>query len=111
MPNVLVVTFEEMKTNLAAVVGRVTTFCGQVLSADTIEEIARQTSFQELQKNPATNREEAARMGVFDNSISTFMRKGGVGDWKNYFSSQQNEFMDNLCQTITSPLGLEYQFQ
>ena len=41
---------------------------------------------------------------------SFFIRKGTVGDWHNYFSNEQNEFVAERCRQLLEPLGLTYDY-
>ena len=39
-----------------------------------------------------------------------FIRKGQVGDWKNYFTEEQNKRFDSLYAEKTAGSGLELEF-
>ncbi|GFR80541.1 sulfotransferase [Elysia marginata] len=53
--------------------------------------IADHCSFECMKANPMTNHEDVYSI---DSSVSPLLRKGTVGDWKNYFTVQQNEDFD-----------------
>ena len=36
--------------------------------------------------------------------------KGIVGDWKNYFSEEQSDFVDEKCREYLEPLGLKFEY-
>ena len=43
-------------------------------------------------------------------STSAFLRKGVVGDWKNYFTPELNERFDNEVLSKLKGTGLEFDF-
>ncbi|KAG2463887.1 ST1C3 Sulfotransferase, partial [Polypterus senegalus] len=71
-------------------VERVAHFLGHTLDKVTIQEIVKHTAFDMMKDNPMTNA-SIFPTSILDLSISPFMRKGQVGDWKNYFTVAQNE--------------------
>lgn len=85
---VLVLRYEEMKQDLPAQVRKIGSFLGKTLSPRAVEAITAHCSFQSMRTNPFTNREGDP---IMDSSISPFLRKGNVGDWRNYFTTAQNE--------------------
>ena len=40
----------------------------------------------------------------------SFIRKGQVGDWKNYFTEEQNKRFDSLYAEKMAGSGLEFEF-
>src|SRR5215831_16505701 len=66
---------------------RLGTFLGRHLSPQAVAAIADYTSFANMSVNPFTNR---AGNPMMDFSIARFLRKGVVGDWKNYFTAEQD---------------------
>ncbi|GMR62061.1 hypothetical protein PMAYCL1PPCAC_32256, partial [Pristionchus mayeri] len=65
-------------------------------------------SFKSMKSNKACSREGVAS---FDNKISTFMRKGVVGDWKNYFTVNQNAAFEELYKKEVGGTGLTFEFE
>ena len=45
-----------------------------------------------------------------NSSALAFMRKGEVGDWKNYFTPEQSAEMDKVCPEKLNGSGLEFDF-
>jgi hypothetical protein len=93
-PNVLIVNYEDMKKNQREVIGKVAEFCQKPVSDDAIDRIVEQTSFESMKQNPATNYRSEWHPHIMNFDISPFMRKGIVGDWKNYFTEEQNAFVE-----------------
>ena len=39
-----------------------------------------------------------------------FVRKGIIGDWVNYFSEEQNDYVDAKCKEYLEPLGITFDY-
>ncbi|XP_018605284.2 cytosolic sulfotransferase 1-like isoform X2 [Scleropages formosus] len=85
------VFFEDMKEDAAREISRLCSFLGLSPAETQKQEVLRKTGFDEMKKNFA---DEISKIKIFDESISPFMRKGAVGDWKNHFTAAQNEAFD-----------------
>jgi len=90
-PNVLIMTYEDLHRDLSAQVRKVSDFLEAGLSDAQVATVVEHTSFNKMRANPMTN---AATMPKIEGE-GVFMRKGMVGDWKNYLSEKQNARMDS----------------
>ncbi|XP_037074426.1 sulfotransferase family cytosolic 1B member 1-like [Pollicipes pollicipes] len=89
---VLCVTYEQLHADRAAVVRRVATFLGRPATDDQVESIVSHTSFGAMKENPGTNFRHWEKKGlVTAGQEGTFMRKGQVGDWRNYFTEEEGD--------------------
>ncbi|XP_031434977.1 sulfotransferase 6B1-like [Clupea harengus] len=84
-PNVMIVTYEELKQDLSGGVRRVSEFFCFSLCDDTIQMIAEESTFRAMKES---SKDSHGQMG------NVFFRKGEVGDWKNHLSQAQSEQMD-----------------
>ena len=84
-PNILILTYEQMKRNLCFVVAQVASFLGYSLSDDIISSVAQQTTFNKMKSNPSANKSSVDSATQRPNP---FMRKGVIGDWKNTLSDE-----------------------
>lgn len=110
--NILIVSYEEMKKDSIGVIKRVASFLGKSYTDAEIEGISSHCSYSEMKKNPSTNIGlHADAQGVLNDSISPFMRKGEVGDWKNYLTDEMNQQMDKYTQEHFSGTGLEFEYE
>ena len=100
---ILYVKYEDMVRNPRNVLNQVASFLGKELSEDVMESILRKSSFQSMEKNPNIN--YTGDPG-FDLSASKFMRKGTVGDWKNYFNEEQMREVEQEYEQKVKSLGL-----
>ncbi|XP_043540504.1 sulfotransferase 1C2-like isoform X3 [Chiloscyllium plagiosum] len=82
-------------------------FLGKELPDLVIDGIVRNTTFESMKDNPMSNYSTVPD-SIFDRSISHFMRKGTVGDWKNHFTVAQDETFEADYRRIT--IVLHYTF-
>ncbi|KAG7327213.1 hypothetical protein KOW79_008819 [Hemibagrus wyckioides] len=84
-PNVLIVTYEELKENLLESVKKISDFFSFSLTDEQVQGIAGESTFKVMLTSSTT------AYGKFG---KVFFRKGEVGDWKNHFSEAQSKQMD-----------------
>ncbi|KAM6916155.1 sulfotransferase 6B1 [Xenentodon cancila] len=84
-PDVMIVTYEELKKDLSEGVRHISKFFGFSLTEDQIQQIAGASTFTAM-KETAIN--------SHGNIGSVIFRKGEVGDWKNHFTPEQSREMD-----------------
>ena len=104
--NSLVLFFEDMKKNLKSSVIQIAKFLDKKLSAKAIDGIVELTTFKNMQKNDNFN---LANLPNFKHEKSPFMRKGQVGDWFQYFTDEQNVYIDNKCEQFKN-IGLTFEY-
>ena len=107
--NSLILIYEDMKKNLRGNIKNISDFLGKGFSDNILDLITEKTTFQNMSKDPNLNMK--GMMPVFNEAKSTFMRKGKVGDWKEYFNDKQNEFMDAKAKQFFDPVGLHFDYE
>ena len=120
-PNVLLVQYEDMQRDLPSMVKRVADFMGCDLTQEALDVIVRQCTFDSMRSNPSTNYSwlgqsvNEAYSSFNSNPTSSndveFLRKGTVGDWKNYFTPEQSAQFDRLYTEKTEDSGLDMVFE
>ena len=85
----------------------ITKFLNKPLSDDLISRIAEQCTFSGMKKNAARFSEPLPSK---DGEIS-MLRKGVVGDWRNYFTPELNERFENEVLEKLIESGLEFDFE
>ena len=43
--------------------------------------------------------------------VLSFLRKGVVGDWKNFLSPEQSAQIDSICAERLKDMGLEFEYE
>ncbi|XP_075059702.1 sulfotransferase 6B1-like isoform X1 [Mixophyes fleayi] len=83
--NILVLTFEDMKMDLAAEIRKISDFYGLSLTDEQIQQVENKSTFKSMkEKSSGTH----GKLGNF------FFRKGEIGDWKNLFTEEQSKEID-----------------
>ena len=83
----------------------ISSFLNKPLSDDFIARIAEQCTFSGMKKN-------AASYSIKSHEGETsLLRKGVVGDWKNYFTPELNERFENEVLAKLKGTGLEFDFE
>jgi len=109
-PNILFITYEEMKKDLPAVIKKVANFMNKDLNDEQITELANHLSFKSMKGNKAVNKEDflAAQQKITGVEVGEFMRKGKVGDWRTCFTSDQLQRMESWEETNLQGSGLKF---
>ncbi|KAF8356236.1 hypothetical protein PRIPAC_97859 [Pristionchus pacificus] len=107
-PNAKFVVYEDLKRDLMGEMKSLEEFVGISLTVDQRTEVVKHCSFDSMKNNKMTNKEGLV---LFDHGETKFMRKGIVGDWKNYFTVAQNEAFDELYKKKMEGSGLNFEFE
>ena len=101
-----------MKKDLHQAIETIASFIGYKLEPQVVNSIAEQSTFQSMQKTFAPHFKEAATDSGWLKKESdwSFYRKGQVGDWKNYFTEDQNRRFDEEYAKRMSGSGLDFEF-
>uniref|UniRef100_A0A182F4F5 AAA+ ATPase domain-containing protein n=1 Tax=Anopheles albimanus TaxID=7167 RepID=A0A182F4F5_ANOAL len=90
--NVLLISYEEMKHDLASVVERVCQFFGKSYSESQLSNLYEHLSFDSMLNNKACNYE--SHTATVDNSDLRFLRKGKTDSWKEELSPELIDALD-----------------
>ena len=100
----LVLVYEEMVKDPKAHVIKIANFINTELPDTAVDLIVKNTSFKEMS---GSFNDKMKGILSWNSERSTFLRKGKVGDWVNYFSKKQSEYVDAKCSEFLEPLGLK----
>lgn len=102
--NVLLVTYERMHAEPDAVIAEVGRFLGGP-AADTVADPALRAAVREEASFPSMRRQQRRWASERPPGMPEFVRKGEVGDWRNYFSSEQARRLLEAFERRTSGSG------
>nr|AAK72404.1 sulfotransferase SULT1B [Trichosurus vulpecula] len=99
--------YEDMKKNPKKEIEKVMQFLGKNLDEEVLEKILHHTSFEMMKNNPLLNFTNISSK-MMDHEVSSHLRKGIVGDWKNYFTVAQNEIFDAIYEKEMARTTLKF---
>uniref|UniRef100_A0A8C6X5Q1 Sulfotransferase n=1 Tax=Naja naja TaxID=35670 RepID=A0A8C6X5Q1_NAJNA len=105
--SILYLFYEDIKENPAQEIQKVAQFLSIELSASVLDQIVQHTRFERMKENPMANYSNMPS-SVLDQTVSPFMRKGTVGDWKEHFTKAQSRQLDEICTQKLDNSGLEF---
>ncbi|XP_048001533.1 luciferin sulfotransferase [Leguminivora glycinivorella] len=112
-PNVLFIKFEEMKHDLPSVVRRTADFLGKTMTNDQVDKLCDHLSFKKMKSNRAVNLEPILQKsfgkGYLEGTKLRFIRKGEIGDWKNYMSDDLSRRFDQWAEQHLEGTGLKFE--
>lgn len=112
-PNVLFLKYEDMKKDLPSTINTCAQFLGveQHVTDQNIADMCDHLKFDRMQKNPAVNIKSYLPLnGVRDQNVQ-FIRKGQIGDWKNYMSEELSARFDEWTKQHTDGTGLYFDYE
>ena len=106
--NILFLKYEDLIHDPHKEVQNISSFLFGEVSLDVVEKVVRQSTFESMKGNPAANFSWSKEKRHPEEP--PFMRKGKIGDWKNYFTSEQNATFDALYSEKMKDSGLHFEF-
>ncbi|XP_062855227.1 cytosolic sulfotransferase 3-like [Trichomycterus rosablanca] len=100
--------YEDLVENTGREIERLCSFLGLSKSKEEKANIIRSVHFDIMKANPMTNQSDDPSL---DFSVSQFLRKGKVGDWRNHFTVAQNEQFDEDYKQKMKNTTLQFRTQ
>ncbi|CAH0401653.1 unnamed protein product [Chilo suppressalis] len=101
-PNVLFIKFEDMKRNLPKVVRQTAKFLNKEMTEEEVDKLCDYLSFSNMKNNRAVNLEVVLERtfgkSYLEQTDLRFIRKGEIGDWKNFMFEDLSRKFDEWAQ-------------
>ncbi|XP_072237361.1 sulfotransferase family 5A, member 1 [Leuresthes tenuis] len=108
--NLLHITYEEMSMDLNGTIKKVSSLLQCPLLEDEVSSCVKHSSFNSMKNNKMINY-SLIPDEIMDYSKGSFMRKGQIGDWKNIFSKEQNEYFESVYRSKMQDYSLEFMWE
>ncbi|XP_078599900.1 sulfotransferase 1B1-like [Branchiostoma floridae x Branchiostoma japonicum] len=101
-PHFLFLKYEDLNRDLTSSVKTIASFLKKDLTDDAVRAVAEACSFQTMKKRYAQSTSKL---------LQCITRKGKIGDWKNYFTLEQNREFDADYEDKMAGTGLTFNFE
>ena len=109
--NALWLHYEDMIEDLPAAVRKIANFMGKEdMSDEVVASIADQSTLDSMKKNPKADCKWLPGSKHATEGHSMHLRKGGKGNWKDYFTEEQSKIYDEYMRSRLNGSGLEFDF-
>jgi hypothetical protein len=98
--------YEDMKHDHAGNIARLASFLDLHADPQLIETVVSLSSFQSMTSKETTNFDWIPQRA----DVPKHFRKGEIGDWRNHFSAEQSQLMDDLVRKKLKDSGLQFDF-
>ncbi|XP_064624359.1 amine sulfotransferase-like [Lineus longissimus] len=95
MENVFFITYEELHKDIIGSIKKIARFLQKDISEENLLRIAAFCSFKNMKNNKTSNYSWLEETGL-KGKEEAFMRKGKMGDWRNFYSSEMCIRMDKM---------------
>jgi hypothetical protein len=108
-PNILYLSYEEMKKDLLSVIRKTMRFLGKDYPKEKLDQLKEHLSFENMKKNPHVNKSDLLDMvGSTVEDRTIHMRKGKAGGYKEEMSEEYVKKFDEWIQEKIN--GREHRF-
>ena len=104
--NILFLMYENIKHDHAGNVAKLASFLDIQTDSQLIETVVRLSSFQSMTSNETTNFDWIPQKA----DKPKHFRKGDIGDWRNHFSPEQSQQMDDIFMKKMKGSDLHFDF-
>ncbi|KAF8785879.1 Sulfotransferase 1C4 like protein [Argiope bruennichi] len=109
--NILILFYEDLQKDIHGNIRKIASFLNRNPTEKEINDIANHCSFDNMSQNPTVNYQHWDALGIRKSSEAKFMRKGQVGDWKNYFNAEMNRSMDLWIENNFKDVSVSFGYE
>ncbi|KAK2162462.1 hypothetical protein LSH36_98g04070 [Paralvinella palmiformis] len=106
--NVLLVKYEDLKSDLKANIRSIASFLGRRLEEKSVEAIAKHCSFESMKRNAMVN---PSQREIFDGTKGDFFHIGEVGYWKGVLTKDQSKLIEKMYKSTLKKAGIQLRFE
>lgn len=106
--NIFFLTYEEMKKNQHDIIIKMAEFLGKTVTEEQIKELEAHLEFSKMAANPAINLQQILTQDNDDDPNVKFIRKGKIGDWRNYMDDELSRKFDEWTNKNLMETGLVF---
>lgn len=99
-----------MKKELLGSVKVISEFMGYTHDASMLDNITKQCTFESIKSDPLADPDTVYRSRGLVSESTSFLRKGVVADWRNYFSDEQSARFDAECAKRMAGCKLDFSY-
>ncbi|MDQ3005822.1 MAG: sulfotransferase domain-containing protein [Chloroflexota bacterium] len=103
---ILFLKYEDMKYDHAGNVAKLASFLDLQADSQLINTVVALSSFKSMTSNETTNFDWIPQRA----DVPKHFRKGDIGDWRNHFSAEQSQQMDDSLMKKMKDSGLQFDF-
>ena len=106
-----IIWYEDMVKDLRSVINDVSGFLGKNVAEDKIDQLIEHLSFDTFKKNDAVNMKPPK--GSVPDEVrdkTNFIRKGKVGNWREYFDDNLVQELNNWVEENNKDLKVDFKF-
>ena len=99
------VIYDDLLREPKKIIREMAQFLGRDMTEAQLDKIVELTSFDRQKENKMAN---LTHVPAFKKGC--FFRKGSTGDWRNFFSKEQSDYVDKLYEERIKGTGMEFYF-
>ena len=103
--DILFLKYEDMKDNTLREIRKIIAFLGLKVSEKRIDDVIMNAAIGSMRENPATNLKDRIVNG------GSHIRRGEKGEWRDYFTKEQNEWFDAEYEEGFKKLGIDIVYE
>ncbi|CAF0796013.1 unnamed protein product [Didymodactylos carnosus] len=106
--SIFIVSYEELLKNFQPTIRRLAAYLGKSITTEQLDKLEQWCSFESMKTNSKVNYDWFKDYGFVKKDFS-FMRKGQIGDWLNYFDINTSKKFDEMVRKkVNNEIQFDY---